>query len=132
MRLKVYTAGKLSAAPTFKKWLTENPEFVQGSSWLDLVDTVPDSPEEAVKFWPNNVDDVRHCDVLLCLAPPADSTDQLRGALVEVGVALGWHKPVLLVGYVEGTWQDHPRIWRFKDLAAATDWLNGYASAPRG
>jgi nucleoside 2-deoxyribosyltransferase len=81
-----------------------------------------ETPDNAMKFWPMNVEDIKHSDGLICYA---EGEDRLRGALVEVGVALAHDIPVVVVGehFSYGTWQYHPDVLHSKTLDHAIDVL---------
>lgn len=60
-------------------------------------------------FWTIDVADVLRSDALICYG---GEQFVLRGALVEVGVAIGNNIPVIIVGHTDsfGTWQNHPQV----------------------
>lgn len=109
--LKIYTASKLHYADLFKHLRTQWPEFHFTARWPFFRGQVSDSPEEASKFWIDDFDDVKRADVVLCYSA---GQDQLKGALVEVGMALALCKPVIVIG-LDHTWTYHPLVQRAKD-----------------
>ena len=110
--MRVYTASKLHRAPM---WEAERTYALDHyiyfhANWLNhMKKGTPDTPEHAVNFWREDIDDVKISDYLIVLAL---ENDLLRGALVEVGAALAQRKPVIIVtddfdNPQWGTWQYH-------------------------
>ncbi len=120
MRLKVYTAGKLHDAPLWRALRDEWPEVIFTARWpVCHVGTTPDSPCFAKVFWEHDFVDVSEADVVLVYSH--SRADQLRGALVEVGMGLALAKEIICVGEHPdfGTWQYHRNVHRVSDLAEA-------------
>lgn len=124
---RVYGASILALAP---QWLALRAEWTEvhfTAQWPAVCKTLgwpaghPDkafSPEFYRDTWLMDHDDILESDIVMLWASP---TDQLRGALVEAGIALGAGLKVLLVGENKafGTWQHHPQVSRVGDLLAA-------------
>lgn len=126
--IRVYTASKLGQAPLWRKLQNEWPHVFFHARWLRHVELkTPDSPENAVRFWQEDEQDVKTADALLIYAAP---DEHLRGALVEAGIAIASKVPVIVVGtHVDyGTWQYHPEVIRAYDFDHAYQILIGLDS----
>lgn len=117
--IRVYTASKLQVAA---QWLELDSTWTHvyfHARWLkhQKIGTL-DTPEFAKRFWQEDQEDVKNADALLVYGREGD---KLRGALVEVGMALAYGVPVIVVGEHSdyGTWQYHAGATRVKDLEAA-------------
>lgn len=118
-RLRIYFASRISHGKIARKLLAEWPEFTFTSRWPQHhVGKVPDQANFAKTFWLHDAEDVAGCDVVLCYGEPGDT---LRGALVEVGMAIALGRAVVVVGECEsyGTWQYHPLVHHAGDLREA-------------
>ena len=117
---RVYTASKLETAATWRELqqLWARDAFFH-ARWLrhTLIGT-PDSPEHAARFWFEDEEDVKYADALIVYATPEQ---HLRGALVEVGIAIASKVPVIVVGAHAdyGTWQYHDGVIRVDDFDGA-------------
>lgn len=119
MTLKVYFASQLHHA---RKWLdmslNSGGHYFTHARWLRHVMhySTTEAPENANWFWCCDHEDVVSADVLVCYA---EGDDHLRGALVEVGIALASGVQVVVVGnhHDYGTWQHHPGVTRVADLS---------------
>ena len=88
-KIKVYFASRLSHSARARKLQVDWPEFEWVSRWPTLhVGKVPEDPIFCRVFWEHDLEDVGKSDVVLAYG---ESTDILRGALVEcgMGIALG-------------------------------------------
>lgn len=127
--MKVYVASKLNHAEMWKNYRANwAPEIEVISTWIDNYD--PDDLGVNTEFaagWSQNLIEVRSCDVVLCYG---ERSDQLRGALVEAGAALGLGKPVIGVGDSEsfGTWKHHPNVYWFPTMIGARSRLGMWMS----
>lgn len=125
--LRVYTASKIDKAPMWKS-LMHDPDWSHvffHSRWVKsvLTNKLADvSPDNAARAWIEDLEDVKSADYLLVYG---ESGEHLRGALVEVGVALSETVPVIAVGEHPsfGTWQYHPLVIRLNSLNTAADYL---------
>lgn len=120
MRLKVYTASKLSEAPRWRALVEEWPEIEFTARWpFKHVDNIPDNVVALAKvFWQHDLEDVTNADVVLLYAEPEH---KLRGGLVEAGMAIALGHCVIVVGEHTdyGTWQHHPLVYKAEDMRAA-------------
>jgi nucleoside 2-deoxyribosyltransferase len=121
--IRVYTAGKLTSGFIFRDLHDRWPYVYFHARWLkhNKIGT-PDTRDHATRFWVEDEQDVRSADVLLVYA---DKGEHLRGALVEVGIAIACGVPVVVVGKHEdyGTWQYHPGVTKVKSLEQAGEYL---------
>lgn len=123
MRVYVASHSDLAIAETILDWAGEN-YINMIASWPGmLLAGVPESSWNAKVFWQLDIEEVKNADVLVVL--PA-SHDPLRGALVEVGVALGADVPVVLVGDYDsyGSWRHHPLVHKLPDLESVKPFLD--------
>lgn len=130
MTIKVYFAGLTSDAKRLreiaKQWERAphgGPEIRSTSTWLDLVDHIPNTPAFAPEFWRIDFEDITRSNVLVIGA--FDSKTSLRGALVEAGYALGVGVTVVTVGKHPslGTWQYARGIIRMDTYEDALLWI---------
>lgn len=128
--ITVYTASKLHHAPLWRRLAIAWPEIHFTARWPNNHVSAtghplwPEgSPAHGQIFWEHDVQDIENSDVLLCYA---EGFDVLRGALVEVGIALALSRHVIVVGESDsyGTWQYHKNVLRVKDLPAARNLLH--------
>lgn len=102
-----------------RSWRPHNLVII--SSWIDEGDNHDDcTPLQFAGKWITNYREVSEAKALVVYV---EKRDVLRGALVEAGIALGQHKPVILVGDPHhpsfGSWQYHPLTHAVPDLEAA-------------
>jgi len=117
--IRVYTASKLGTASVWHDLHAKWPHVYFHARWLKHTAIgTPDSPENAVRFWIEDEEDVRSADAVLVYGLPGE---HLRGALVEAGIAIARRIPVIVVGNHPdyGTWQYHPNVQRVESLEAA-------------
>jgi len=117
--IRVYTASKLAQASMWSALQKQWPGVYFHARWLRHVALgTPDLPENAVRFWVEDQEDVSLADAVLIYAAP---TEHLRGALVEAGMAIAKGVPVIVLGdHVDyGTWQYHPAVRRAADVNEA-------------
>lgn len=95
-------------------WASHNIHIT--SHWIDVGDDhVKASPLALAGGWIENLRDIERSKVLVCFG---EGKDPLRGALVEAGIAMGQHKPVIIVDRDVpdshsprwGSWQYHPLV----------------------
>lgn len=117
---KVYFASKMHHA---EKWRDLYSHVHLSCRWPFLEPFVEPSPENARKFWLDDFTDIENCDVLVCYA---EEDEKLRGALVEVGIALGLGKIVYLVGDHPdfGTWRYHRLVYNYETLEQVLEKLS--------
>lgn len=117
--IRVYTASKLGQASMWNALQKQWPGVFFHARWLRHVALgTPDSPQNAVRFWVEDEEDVAQADAVLIYAT---STEHLRGALVEAGIAIAHRIPVIVLGEHDdyGTWQYHPGVRRAGDVNEA-------------
>lgn len=94
-KLSIYFAGKLSDAPLARECMLKAPQFLWNARWPWFESVVPDEPEFAENFWVQDIADIADSDCVLLWA--VDHGKKQKGALVEVGAAIGMGKRVLVV-----------------------------------
>ena len=93
--MKVYTAGKIWHAPKFQ-YLRDVLGYDVNARWIDLEDSNWIVRKRKDLLWQICYEDVRDCDFLLLYCE--DMSEEQRGALVEIGMAYAFGKPVYAVG----------------------------------
>ena len=80
------------------------------------------SPDEAYEFWKENQQDIETADALLLYV---EQGDHLKGALVEVGIAIANSVPVYIVGEHpdHGTWKFHHGVEWAQDIEEALNMI---------
>lgn len=115
---KIYIASKANHRPTWRAFRQGGHNII--SRWIDTDDKFTADPGELdfQALWDTCVEDVLACDVLVCYI---ERDEVLKGALLEIGIALGSGKRVILVGpraeYLKnGTWINHRAIEHWADF----------------
>ena len=93
--MKVYTAGKIWHAPKFQ-YLRDVLGYDVNARWIDLEDNNWIVRKRKDLLWQICYEDVRDCDFVLLYCE--DMSEEQRGALVEIGMAYAFQKPVYAVG----------------------------------
>ena len=93
--MKVYTAGKIWHAPKFQ-YLRDTLGYDVNARWIDLDDNNWIVRKRKDILWQICYEDVRDCDFVLLYCE--DMSEEQRGALVEIGMAYAFQKPVYAVG----------------------------------
>ena len=93
--MKVYTAGKIWHAPKFQH-LRDVLGYDVNARWIDLEDSNWIVRKRKDILWQICYEDVRDCDFVLLYCE--DISEEQRGALVEIGMAYAFGKPVYAVG----------------------------------
>ena len=93
--MKVYTAGKIWHAPKFQ-YLRDVLGYDVNARWIDLEDSNWIVRKRMDILWQICYEDVRDCDFVLLYCE--DISEEQRGALVEIGMAYAFGKPVYAVG----------------------------------
>lgn len=111
-----YVASKMKHASMWRELYGQHQNVHMVSRWPFLEPFIDATPENGVKFWDTDIADIRDADVLVVYA---EEGEHLRGALVEVGVALALGKRVITVGdHTDyGTWQYHELVANVPTLA---------------
>ena len=94
MTYQVYTAGKIWHAPKFQALRSDG--YGVNARWIDLDDDCDIVKNRKDLLWQICFEDVRDCDFVLLYCE--DMSEEQRGALVEIGMAYGFDKPVYAVG----------------------------------
>jgi nucleoside 2-deoxyribosyltransferase len=127
--IRIYFASDLRHGAKWRKLCAQSTMFIAFARWLkhDAVGTADNDKHEAEHFWQQDEQDVRDADVLICYA---EGDDVLRGALVEVGMAISNAVPVIVVGKHKsyGTWQYHPSVMIATDLDEALVMAQNFAT----
>jgi len=117
--LRVYPASELSRANTWRRLCDTNDHIILNARWLKHIKIgTPDTPDRARSFWLQDERDIKSADVLLVWA---EDGEHLKGALVEVGMAIAYGVPVITVGKHcdYSTWQYHPGVTRAYSITHA-------------
>ena len=93
--MKVCTAGKIWHAPKFQ-YLRDVLGYDVNARWIDLEDSNWIVRKRKDILWQICYEDVRDCDFVLLYCE--DMSEEQRGALVEIGMAYAFGKPVYAVG----------------------------------
>jgi hypothetical protein len=119
--IRIYPASKVKHA---QKWLDlhrDHPNFFFHARWLKASKNESDFNDVAFEqLWRMCQEDVRDADVLLAYAEKGDT---LKGAFVEVGMALAYGVKVVEVG-CEGSWVNHEGVTRFDTLEDALEYMS--------
>lgn len=105
--IRVYPSSKVKHAPMWRKFQQEVPHVFFNARWIKRAEKESDLKNDDFRdLWKECQQDIQDSDVLLVYA---EDGDHLKGALVEVGMALASNVNVLLVTSVEdkhvyGTW----------------------------
>lgn len=119
--IKVYGAGIITEAQQWVDLAKNLPEFEWTATWPKLIlANVPDHESHAPDFWILDELEIAMSDVLLLYRWDSAGTPY-RGALVEVGIAIGRGLPVFITGICPeySTWQYHPLVRRCPSLTSA-------------
>jgi hypothetical protein len=108
--IRVYIASKIKYAPRLcdlrYEWKQHGIDL--HARWFDqAAHEESATPEDFHIFWMVDQHDVETSRALIVYAEPGD---ELRGALVEVGIAIANGIPVFIAGDCSsfGTWRHHP------------------------
>lgn len=125
---KIYIASKAIHRPMWR-YLRDRWDFHIISTWIDTPDEFIGVTDEVnldyTKLWLSCVNDVRNCDVLVMYV---EEGERMKGALIELGIALGLGKEVIVTGPVgdNGTWHHHPKVEvSDKSISELLSWLYG-------
>jgi hypothetical protein len=134
----IYSASKIWHATKWQ-WLRDKLKFNIIATWIDIPCGTPEQPTgakiltdtEKTALWVACTDETRKADMTVIYA---EEGDEMRGALVELGSALGNGKVVYLIGdcasfrvanHSDVAFTKHPNFHRTK----ATEYLEGYYEA---
>lgn len=106
------------------------------STWID--EDGEGQTDDFGQLWSRIQDEVDRAEALILYVEPGDFP--LKGALIEVGMAMAKNKPVGVVAPgVElearnmrpiGSWAAHPRVWFFETVADAVNALGPFPHSP--
>jgi hypothetical protein len=114
--LGIYVASKTRYAPRWRQLRADGHPII--STWID--EAGPGETADLAEFWQRVVSEIASCERLILFA---EEGEVLRGALIEVGLALAFKKSVTVFGSIPwASWQDHPLVSRVADEAAALRW----------
>ena len=124
--IAVYTASKLAQYGRWRKLKEELlPHGIDlHARWYRQVELgVEETPSNAEVFWQQDVEDVKNSHAVLVFG---EGDEQLRGAYVEAGVAIGAGIPVIVVGdFNYGTWVHVPGVVHVGSIEDAVRYLKG-------
>lgn len=125
--LRVYTASRFNRGGM---WLDiqNDKEFKHHfhARWLrHWKNGTEETPDRAMTFWPENLEDIQTADVVLLYSAPSDVQG---GALVEAGAALAYGKILFICGSNEAyrSWIYHPNVIQYPSLQAAINALDTF------
>jgi hypothetical protein len=121
--IRVYPASKIERAKQWHELQQKWHHVFFHARWLKHNwKGTPDREQYAKAFWKEDEIDVKHADAILL---HAEAGEHLKGALVEVGIAIGHGIPVIVVGSHPdySTWQFHPAVIRVANLKEAYEYL---------
>lgn len=104
-QIKVYTASKIRHAATLLGLRATHDGFHLNARWLDTGNLASNSAKPVSHWLEENFDDIRAADYVLVYA---EAGEHLKTALVEVGFALAYGKPVYVVGKTDGAVSENP------------------------
>jgi nucleoside 2-deoxyribosyltransferase len=93
--MKFYTAGKIWHAPKFRS-LRDSYGFSVNARWIDLEDTSDIVQNRKDILWTQCLQDVQNSSFVLLYSEKYE--EEQRGALVELGMAYAFGKPVYAIG----------------------------------
>ena len=93
MNPKIYMASKVKH---FQKWIDlRNKGYNIISTWID--EAGPGQTKDKSELCNRVIDEVKNCDFLIVYT---EEGEFLKGALIEMGIAMGFEIPIFLVGQV--------------------------------
>lgn len=120
----VYIASKARHWQAWQRKRDEHPHIRFVCTWIDEGDE--GATIDWSDLWTRCVTEAASADAVIAYY---EQGDELKGALVEVGVALGAGKPVYLVGHPPHSWVNHPNV---RQALSVDDALALVAAADRG
>jgi hypothetical protein len=102
MKPAIYSASKIWFAPNWQR-MRDYHGYNINATWIDIPCGTPNDPtgaklltdEEKCQLWIDCSNEASNCDLLICYA---EKDNEQRGALVEIGHALGNGNPCYLIG----------------------------------
>lgn len=128
---KIYIASKARHRPRWREF-RDGMGYQIISRWIDTGDkyigtTAGDAMSDLDyrQLWRECVQDVRDCDVLVLYV---EEGEHLKGALIELGIALGLKKEIIVTGPLgdNGTWHYHDKVEvSDKSIEALMEYIHG-------
>jgi nucleoside 2-deoxyribosyltransferase len=114
--MRFYVAAKIWHAPKFRQ-LRDELGFPVNARWIDLESDNPIVMYQKDILWQMCLEDVTQSDFLLLYC--GDESEEQRGALVEIGMALAAGKPIYAIGHCKSIRPNsisdvaftHHRLW---------------------
>ncbi len=103
------------------RWIEGNHEISEAQASL----SADHADDECRRFAQEDVDDLIDADVFLSLSDPANFRTGRGGRHVELGLALAWGKPVILVGERENVFHWLPQVKVVPGFIDAVNLLSG-------
>lgn len=120
----MYVAGKWSERERIEKVLEELRDrgYTITVDWTTHVD-----PDMFKEFVLEDIEGIKNSDILLACMWTKNIF--YKGAWIEVGIALGLDKRIIIIGEeVKGIFLSHPNVTVVKDLETAINKLDEYSS----
>lgn len=105
----IYVASKTKHAHIWKSFRKKGFPII--STWID--EAGPGETNDLSDLWIRCIQEASKCDILIAYI---EDGDELKGALVEIGAALGNRVPVFAVGKFPGSFINHPLVSCFDSL----------------
>lgn len=106
---RVHVASRTKHAAMWRDLRASGLNIV--SSWIDQAES-----ENLAILWELCIAEVKLAEALLFYI---QGDEVLKGALVEVGVALANKIPVYVIGFTDQSWMHHPLVQRFASVQSA-------------
>jgi hypothetical protein len=129
----IYVASRVCRAEMWKKYRAQGRAVI--STWID--EAGEGETDSFTELWGRLHKEIAACNGLIFYGDVTDAP--WKGALVEVGIALGLGKPVaaVILGEVEGrtyrpvgSWLEHPGVRRLRNVSEAFDYLESLPCIP--
>lgn len=116
MNARIYIASKTRHAARWRALRAEGVPII--STWID--EAGPGETRDFTGLWERCVHEAATATVVILYAEPGDV---LEGAFIEVGAALAFDVPVLVVGEQPGwSWTRHPLVSLVDSVEEAIRW----------
>jgi hypothetical protein len=114
----IYIASKVKHAHKWK--LLQKRGVLFNCAWLNITEEHLNSAAYE-KLWDCIIADVKNCAALILYV---EKDDVLKGALIEVGVALACGIPIYVIGEAPGTWIHSARVVQCISIEDALNRIN--------
>lgn len=141
----IYSASKIWHNTKWQ-YMRDNFGYAVTSRWINCECGTYDNPSGAKQFnpmekrqlWIECAEDITKADMTICYG---EERDDLKGAVMEMGMTLGERKPVYVIGDCkffrpdprsDAAFMHHPLVHRVsvgKNADGSFDFVEGYASA---